>query len=137
MSTEDLTITQAVAYSILYALDTEEGAPWKTWAHIWLKGDDRTEASARMAASGAATPSAKSAANAARLLAEATQLQTEAAMLTAENRNASWQLDQLELRNEQCLGAVAESIRMGSSDGTLDTESPRSAEIRARVQKEF
>jgi hypothetical protein len=137
MSTEDLSITQAVAYSILYALDIEAGAPWKAWAHIWLKGDDRTAASAQMAASGAATPSAKSAANAARLLAEATQLQTEAAMLAAENRNASWQLDQLELRNEQCLNAVAESIRQGSSDGTLDTQSPKSAEIRARVQKEF
>lgn len=137
MSTEDLSITQAVAYSILYALDIEAGAPWKAWAHIWLKGDDRTAASAQMAASGATTPSAKAAANAARLLAESTQLQTEAAMLASENRNASWQLDQVELRNEQCLNAVAESIRQGSSDGTLDTQSPKSAEIRARVQKEF
>ncbi len=137
MSTEDLTVTQAVAYAVLYALDVEAGAPWKAWAHIWLKGDDRTASSAQMAAAGASTPTAKSASNAARLLAEATQLQTEAAMLSAENRNASWQLDQYELRNEQCLGAVAESIRMGSSDGTLDTQSPRSAELRAKVRKEF
>ncbi|BAE51424.1 MULTISPECIES: hypothetical protein [Paramagnetospirillum] len=137
MSTQDLSVTQAVAYSVLYALDIEAAAPWKAWAHIWLKGDDRTAASAQMAAAGASTPSAKSAANAARLAAEATQLQTEAAMLMAENRNASWQLDQYELRNEQCLNSVAESIRMGSSDGTLDTQSPRSAELRAKVQKEF
>lgn len=137
MSTEDLTVTQAVAYSVLYALDTEASAPWKAWAHIWLKGDDRTAASAQMAAAGASTPTAKSAANAARLLAEATQLQTEAAMLTAENRNASWQLDQYELRNEQVLNAVAESIRMGSSDGTLDTQSPKAAELRAKVRQEF
>lgn len=137
MSTQDLTVTQAVAYAVLYALDIEAGAAWKAWAHIWLKGDDRSAASAQMAAAGASTPTAKNAANAARLLVEATQMQTEAAMLMSENRNASWQLDQYELRNEQCLNAVAESIRMGSTDGTLDTESPHSAELRAKVLRDF
>ena len=137
MSTQDLTVTQAVAYAVLYALDTEAGASWKAWAHIWLKGDDRSAHSAQVAASGAITHSAKHTATAARLLAEANQLQTEAAMLASENRNASWQLDQYELRSAQCLNEVADAIRMSSSDGTLDTESPRAAELRAKVVREF
>ncbi|RAU21570.1 hypothetical protein CU669_12825 [Paramagnetospirillum kuznetsovii] len=138
MSTQDdLTVTQAVAYAVLYALDTEAGGSWKAWAHIWLKGDDRSAHSAQVAAAGATTPSARFAANAARLLAEATQLQTEAAMLASENRNAVWQLDQYDQRNAQCLNEVAEAIRMSSSDGTMDTESPRSAELRAKALREF
>ncbi|TAN61189.1 MAG: hypothetical protein EPN20_12780 [Magnetospirillum sp.] len=137
MSTQDLTVTQAVAYAVLYALDTEAGAPWKAWAHIWLKGDDRSAHSAQVAVAGAITQSAKHAATAARLLAEATQLQTEAAMLASENRNAVWQLDQYDQRNAQCLNEVADAIRMSSSDGTLDTESPRAAELRAKVVSEF
>ena len=137
MSTQDLSVTQAVAYAVLYALDTEAGASWKAWAHIWLKGDDRSAHSAQVAASGAITHSAKFAATAARLLAEANQLQTEAAMLASENRNAVWQLDQYDQRNAQCLNDVAESIRMSSSDGTLDTESPRAAELRAKAVREF
>ncbi len=137
MSTQDLSVTQAVAYAVLYALDTEAGASWKAWAHIWLKGDDRSAYSAQVAAAGAITHSAKHASTAARLLAEATQLQTEAAMLASENRNAAWQLDQYDQRNAQCLNEVAESIRMSSSDGTLDTASPRAAELRAKVVREF
>ena len=137
MSIQDLSVTQAVAYAILYALDTEAGASWKAWAHIWLKGDDRSAHSAQVAASGAITHSAKFASTAARLLAEANQLQTEAAMLASENRNAVWQLDQYDQRNAQCLNDVAESIRMSSSDGTLDTESPRAAELRAKAVREF
>ena len=81
MSTQDLTVTQAVASAVLYALDTEAGASWKAWAHIWLKGDDRSGASAQQAAGSAETPAARHTAIAARLLAEANQLQTEAAML--------------------------------------------------------
>ena len=137
MSTQDLSVTQAVAYAVLYALDTEAGAPWKAWAHIWLKGDDRSAHSAQVAVTGAITQSAKHAATAARLLAEATQLQTEAAMLASENRNAVWQLDQYDLRNAQCLNEVADAIRMSSTDGTLDTESPRAAELRAKAVREF
>ena len=32
---------------------------------------------------------------------------------------------------------VAEAIRMSSSDGTMDTESPRSAELRAKALRDF
>jgi hypothetical protein len=137
MSNQDLTLTQEVAYAVLYALDTEAGASWKAWAHIWLKGDDRSASSAQSAAHGATTASARHAAQAARLLAEAVQIQTEAAMLASEGRNHSWQLDQFELRNAQALNEVADAIRMSSSDGTGDTASPRAAELRAKAHKEF
>lgn len=137
MSTEDLTVTQAVAYAILYALDIEPGEGWKTWAHIWLKGDDRSGSSAQAAIIHAVTPSAKSAANAARLLSEAAKLQTEAAILASEGRNTRWQLDQYDQRNAQCLGEVSEAIRLSNADGSLDTESPRAAELRAKAIQSF
>jgi len=135
--TEDLSVTQAVAFAVMYALDTEAGEAWKIWAHIWLKGDDRSAASAQVASATGITASAKHAATAARLLAEANQIQTEAAMLTAEGRNALWQFDQADQRNSQCLNEVAESIRLLSSDGTLDTHSPRSVELRTKAAREF
>lgn len=137
MSTQDLTVTQAVAYAVLYALDTEAGASWKAWAHIWLKGDDRSGASAHQAAGSAETPAARHAAIAARLLAEANQLQTEAAMLGSENRNAVWQLDQYDQRSSQCLNEVAEAIRATSGGSLPDPDSPRSVELRAKVTREF
>jgi hypothetical protein len=137
MSTQDLTVTQAVAYALHYTMDTCAGASWTAWAHIWLKGDDRSAASAQVAAGASDTPAARHAALAARLLAEANQLQTEAAMLASENRNAVWQLDQYEQRNAQCLNEVAEAIRASSGGHLPDPDNPRAVELRAKITREF
>ena len=136
MSTEDLTMTQAVAFAVMYAMDSEAGTPWTSWAHAWLKGDDRTSASAGRAEGAATAPSARHAAAAARLLDEAAQIETEAAMLTSEGRNTRWNLDQGEERNNRCLAEVAEAIRL-SGGATLDVESPRAVELRTKAVREF
>ncbi len=136
MSTSDLSIPQAVAFAIMYALDAESGDAWKTWAHGWLKGDDRGGVSAGRAEGAATTPAARHAAAAARLLDEASRLETEAAMLTSEGRNTRWHLDEGEARNNGCLAEVAEAIRL-SGTAALDVESPRSIELRTRAVREF
>jgi len=133
--TAQLTVTQAVAYAVLYALEAETLASWKAWAHAWVKGDDRRAASAAAAGAAAATPAGRHAAAAARLLAEADGLEAEGAMLAGEGRNAKWQLDTMEHRNSQCLAEVAEALRACGAD-TPDT-SARALELRAKAEKEF
>jgi len=137
MTTQDLTVAQAVAYAVLYALETEAGASWKTWAHIWLKGDDRSATSAHQATGMAETQAARHAAMAARLLAEACQFQTEAAMLASENRNALWQMDQCDQRQSQCLHEVTESLHASTSASPPAPDCPRDNSLRARVVREF
>ena len=117
-----LSVTQAVAYAVLAAQETEGDAVWKEWAKAWLTGNDRSGAMAERASSSAGTTCARHAALAARLLAEATDLQTDSALLAAEGRNARWQLDTQAQRETDCLAAVAEAIRhaeIGDPDGIL------------------
>jgi len=133
--TAQLTVSQAVAYAVMYALENESAAAWKTWAHAWVKGDDRGARAATAAEGIAATPAGRHAAAAARLLAEADGLQAEGALLEGEGRNAKWQLDTLEHRNSDCLAEVAEALRACGAD-TPDT-SPRALELRTLATKTF
>ncbi|CAA7617068.1 conserved hypothetical protein [Candidatus Terasakiella magnetica] len=137
MSTDELTITQAVAFAALYALDQETSESWKVWAHAWLKGNDRSGTSAQAAAMTAITAPARHAATAARLLSEANAIHTEGLMLAAENRNSVWHLDTFEQRNAQCLDEVAQALRPASGGDLLDPDSPRARELRAKVTAEF
>jgi len=116
---DDLTIAQSVAFAILHAVDQEPATVWSTWAHGWLRGDDRSAATATAAAEAAETAAAKHAARAASLFDLAQGLQTEAAMLTAEGRNAGWTLDNSENRNTDCLLEVAEAIRLAGGEKAI------------------
>ena len=117
-----LSVTQAVAYAVMAAQETEADPTWKNWAKAWLSGNERGGEPAAGASSSARSTSARHAALAAKLLAEATDLQTDSALLAAEGRNARWQLDTLGQRETDCLAAVAEAIRhaeIGDPDGIL------------------
>jgi len=132
---DDLTIAQSVAFAILHAQDHESSSDWVGWAKSWLNGDDRSASAAAAAAEVATVAAARHAANAARLFDLAQSLQTEAAMLSAEGRNAGWTLDTVENRNTECLVEVAEAIRLADGDG-LRGGSPRSAELLAQVVRD-
>ncbi|CCG41055.1 hypothetical protein [Magnetospirillum molischianum] len=132
---DDLTITQSVAFAVLHALDNESNAAWVAWAKGWLNGDDRSATAAAVAAESATVAAARHAANAARLFDLAQSLQTEAAMLSAEGRNAGWTLDAVENRNTECLVEVAEAIRLADGSG-LQGGSSRSAELLAQVVRD-
>ena len=133
--TAQLTVSQAVAYAVLYALDYESNSAWKTWAHAWVKDDDRGSQAASAAEAIAATAAGRHAAAAARLLAEADALEAEGALLEGEGRNAKWQLDTKEHRNADCLAEVAEALRACGAD-TPDT-SARAHELRNMAVKQF
>jgi len=132
---DDLSITQSVAFAILHAQDLETNPDWLKWAKGWLSGDDRSATAAAAAADTATGPASRHAANAARLFDLAQALQTEAAMLAAEGRNAGWTLDTVEKRNTECLVEVAEAIRLVDSDGTRGG-STRRAELLAQVVRD-
>ncbi len=106
-----LTVTQAVAYALLCAEQTESDAAWKGWAEGWLTGADRSAKAAHAAKATAATTAAQHAAFAAQLLGQATEVQTEAALLGSEGRNAKWQLDNASRLEADCLAAAAEAVR--------------------------
>ncbi|SEH26076.1 hypothetical protein [Magnetospirillum fulvum] len=127
---DDLSIAQSVAFAILHAQDLESNSDWIGWAKSWLNGDDRSASAAAAAADIAVNPAARHAANAARLFDLAQALQTEAAMLSAEGRNAGWTLDTVENRNTECLTEVAEAIRLADSEGAKGG-SARRAELLA------
>jgi len=133
--TAQLTVTQAVAYAVMYALEAEATGAWNAWAHAWVKGDERAAAAAAAAEAVATTAAGRHAAAAARLLAEADGLQAQGAMLEGEGRNAKWQLDTMEHRNADCLAEVAEALRACGAD-TPDT-SPRALELRTLATQEF
>ena len=133
--TAQLTVSQAVAYAVMYALEAESTGAWSAWAHAWVKGDDRTAAAAAAAETIAASSAARHAAAAARLLAEADALQSEGALLEGEGRNAKWQLDTMEHRNAECLAQVAEALRACGAD-TPDTSS-RAHELRSLAKQAF
>lgn len=133
MTTEELSITQAVAFSVMSALDGGDGLPWQKWAHAWLKGEDRSGPAAQRAWTLAIGGPARHAAAAARLLAEATGMQSEAAMLTAEGRNSRWNLDACDQKNAECLSEVAEAIRLATKADTAQ----RAQELRERAAREF
>lgn len=117
-----LSVTQAVAYAVMAAQETESDPAWKTWSKDWLAGNDRSAAPAALASTSARSTCARHAALAARLLAEANDLQTDSALLAAEGRNARWQLDGQAKSETDCLAAVAEAIRhaeIGDPDGIL------------------
>ena len=106
-----LTVTQAVAYALLCADQTESDSAWKAWAKSWLGGADRSARAAHAAKATAATAAAKQAAFAAQLLGQATEVQTEAALLGSEGRNARWQLDNAGRLEADCLAAAADAVR--------------------------
>ncbi|HIJ37415.1 MAG TPA: hypothetical protein HPP80_00835 [Rhodospirillaceae bacterium] len=117
-----LSVAQAVAYAVLAAQETESDKAWKDWAKGWLSGDDRSAKAAKAVAANARSECARHAARAAELLAEATDLQTDSALLSAEGRNARWQLDAEGQKETDCLAAVAEAIRhaeISDPDGIL------------------
>lgn len=132
---DDLTIAQSVAFAILHAQDHESASDWTGWAKSWLNGDDRSANAAAAAAGIAVSAAARHAANAARLFDLAQALQTEAAMLTAEGRNASWTLDKVENCNTECLTEVAEAIRHADGEATQDGAARR-AELLAQAVRD-
>jgi len=124
---DDLSIAQSVAFAILHALDQEQNQDWTSWAHAWLRGDDRSAATATAAIEVATLPAAQHATRAAVLLDQAQGLQTEAAMLTAEGRNAGWTLDSTEHHNTDCLLEVAEAIRLAGGEKAILRDRARQA----------
>ena len=106
-----LTVTQAVAYATMCAEQAEGNAAWKAWAKGWLGSADRSAKAAHAAQAAAVTGAAKRAAFAAQLLAQAGDVQTEAALLGAEGRNARWQLENAARLEADCLAAAAEAVR--------------------------
>lgn len=124
---DDLSIAQSVAFAILHALDQEKNQDWTSWAHAWLRGDDRSAATATAAIEAATLPASQHATRAAVLLDQAQGLQTEAAMLTAEGRNAGWTLDSTEHHNTDCLLEVAEAIRLAGGEKAILRDRARQA----------
>ncbi|MEO0034915.1 MAG: hypothetical protein RLZZ501_938 [Pseudomonadota bacterium] len=124
---DDLSIAQSVAFALLHALEQEKATVWTEWAHGWLRGDDRSAATAAAAAEAAASPAGRHAARAAALFDQAQALGTEAAMLTAEGRNAGWSLDNTERHNTDCLIEAAEAIRLAGGEKASLRERARQA----------